>query len=305
MTRPADRREPSRGDRADASRRAAAPRDASRPTSPEPSRRTSGTPRLCEWCGEPIPAGARADAEVCGVVCRKRRWRFRRAVDGGVSRPASPRRRGTPQPSRLQAGRFAYADPPYPGKAGLYPEGLEVDHAELVDELEAGYPDGWALSTSAAALPAVLRLCPLEARVCIWRRRVRFSRSSRAVNAWEPLIVVRGRPLPTDVVQDLVDVLEDEVDVEDVAELVTLLDYRGRYDSLPDALVGMKPPEFAVWLFRQLGARAGDELVDLYPGSGAIGRAWELYTSRGPSSEPSREYSSEPSRVAGATGRLA
>jgi hypothetical protein len=27
----------------------------------------------------------------------------------------------------------------------------------------------------------------------------------------------------------------------------------------------------------QLGARAGDELVDLYPGSGAIGEAWRRY----------------------------
>ncbi len=39
----------------------------------------------------------------------------------------------------------------------------------------------------------------------------------------------------------------------------------------------MKPPQFAVWMFRQLGARAGDELVDLYPGSGAIGEAWRRY----------------------------
>ena len=40
----------------------------------------------------------------------------------------------------------------------------------------------------------------------------------------------------------------------------------------------MKPPQFAVWMFCQLGARPGDELVDLYPGSGAIGEAWRRYT---------------------------
>ncbi len=39
----------------------------------------------------------------------------------------------------------------------------------------------------------------------------------------------------------------------------------------------MKPPQFAVWMFCQLGVRAGDELVDLYPGSGAIGAAWRRY----------------------------
>jgi hypothetical protein len=44
------------------------------------------------------------------------------------------------------------------------------------------------------------------------------------------------------------------------------------------ALIGMKPPQFAIWLFAQLGARAGDELVDLYPSSGAVTEAWRRYT---------------------------
>ncbi|MGO9961708.1 MAG: hypothetical protein ACLP50_38005 [Solirubrobacteraceae bacterium] len=48
--------------------------------------------------------------------------------------------------------------------------------------------------------------------------------------------------------------------------------------SYPGALIGMKPPQFAIWLFAQLGARAGDELVDLYPGSGAVTEAWRRYT---------------------------
>ncbi|MGA2924417.1 MAG: hypothetical protein ABSG43_00270 [Solirubrobacteraceae bacterium] len=44
----------------------------------------------------------------------------------------------------------------------------------------------------------------------------------------------------------------------------------------------MKPPQFAVWMFEQLGACAGDELVDLYPGSGAVGMAWSRYVAEGP-----------------------
>jgi hypothetical protein len=39
----------------------------------------------------------------------------------------------------------------------------------------------------------------------------------------------------------------------------------------------MKPPQFAVWMVCQLGARSGDELVGLYPGSGAVGEAWRRY----------------------------
>jgi hypothetical protein len=58
--------------------------------------------------------------------------------------------------------RLAYADPSYPGE-GLAvsgsPDGGEVDHAALI----AGFAeyDGWALSISAEALPAVL-VCPPE-----------------------------------------------------------------------------------------------------------------------------------------------
>jgi hypothetical protein len=31
--------------------------------------------------------------------------------------------------------RFAFADPPYPGNAGHYPERQEVDHARLIARL--------------------------------------------------------------------------------------------------------------------------------------------------------------------------
>ena len=162
--------------------------------------------------------------------------------------------------------RFAYADPPYPGKAGYYVERQEVDHPSLLEHLADGWPDGWALSTSAAALRDVLPLCPAGTRGCVWRRQTRPTRARAPLSAWEPLLVYRGRELQTARVQDVID----------------HLDYRGRYDSFPGALVGMKPPEFAVWMFSLLGAKPGDTLDDLFPGSGAIGRAWDLYTSRGP-----------------------
>jgi hypothetical protein len=40
-------------------------------------------------------------------------------------------------------------------------------YRELIASLMDGY-DGWALSTSAAALRDVLSLCPPQARVCAW-----------------------------------------------------------------------------------------------------------------------------------------
>jgi hypothetical protein len=156
---------------------------------------------------------------------------------------------------------FAYADPPYPGKAGYYLERAEVDHASLVDRLTREYPGGWALSTSSRALRDVLLLCPPEVRVCAWFKGPRPTKSKRALVSWEPLIVCRGRQRRTDVVCDVADGL--------IAQ--------GRYRAFPGAMIGMKPPAFAEWMFRQLGASRGDRLDDLFPGSGAIGVAWARY----------------------------
>lgn len=258
----------------------------------EPSRGSAGAPAPltgpgapCQWgCGQTIPdispetgRRTRSDAETCGVVCRKRRNRFLQAPR------EQAQRRSTWDASAETPMRFAYADPPYPGKAGYYRDQPtyrgEVDHRDLIGRLVAEYWDGWALSTSAGALQAVLAHCPDDVRVCVWRRQVRPTRSRRALSAWEPLIVWRGRELPTDGPQPLVDELQTAPIVLDDRQLADVLDYRGRYDSFPGALIGMKPPEFSAWMFHQLGACEQDTLVDLFPGSGAVGRAWGMYVS--------------------------
>lgn len=38
---------------------------------------------------------------------------------------------------------------------------------------------------------------------------------------------------------------------------------------------GAKPEPFCLWLFSVLGARRGDRLHDIYPGSGAVKRTWD------------------------------
>ncbi len=110
--------------------------------------------RVCAWCDGPIPARARRAAVCCSVRCRQARHRFLRAAGYAGSVTGRPL-------------RLAYADPPYPSKAYLYRDHpdyrVEVGYAELIGRL-AGY-DGWALSTSAQALPAVLALCPPGVRV--------------------------------------------------------------------------------------------------------------------------------------------
>jgi hypothetical protein len=138
---------------------------------------------LCAWCENPIPAKARRDAVCCSVRCRQARHRFFRAV--GYADSVAPGRRL----------RLAYADPPYPAKARLYRDhpdyGGEVDHAALLAELSDH--DGWALSTSAEALPVVLVLCPPGVRIAAWHRGERPTRSRWPLHAWEPVLYSGGR----------------------------------------------------------------------------------------------------------------
>lgn len=164
--------------------------------------------------------------------------------------------------------KFAYADPPYLGCCGLYkhhhPDGRCWDdlatHRRLVSRLCDDYPDGWALSLHTPSLRDLLPLCPDDVRVGAWVKT--FASFKPNVNpgyCWEPVIFYGGRDLGRDV-----DTVRDFV-----SEPITL--QRG--------LTGAKPERVCWWVFDMLGAEAGDEMHDLFPGSGAVTRAWQTYTS--------------------------
>jgi hypothetical protein len=264
MTRPATvgvvfagKRDASCVDTVDASASAVA--DARR-ADPETTRRVpaGGTRRVCAWCEGPILAAARRDAQCCSVRCRQARHRFTRTVGPGRSVACG-------RPLRL-----AYADPPYPGKAYLYrghPDYAgEVDHTALIARL-AGY-DGWALSTSAAALPAVLALCPAGVRVAAWHRGERPTASRWPLNGWEPVIYHGGRPL---------DPSRPEADLQ-TRRIDSLVHGVSPMTTLPSRVIGAKPAAFCRWMFDLLGAAPGDHLDDLFPGSGVVHRAWCAFT---------------------------
>ncbi len=188
----------------------------------------------------------------CSQPCRQARHRFR----------LSPAAATAETPIRV-----GVADPPYPKLARKYYRdeptfGGEVDHGELVERLVSEFPDGWALCTSGAALPDVIRLCPRGVRVAIWVKGSRSCVSYRARSAYEPVILWGGRAHKMEIDEELDDVLT----------------WGGRQPSHPGALVGMKSAPFCEWLFRQLGLLRGDELADLFPGSGAVTRAWRIYS---------------------------
>lgn len=218
----------------------------------------------CAWCRGEISATARRDSRFCSKRCRQASHRFGRSCRAATH---------TSEPIRL-----GYADPPYPGLAERYyvdhPDYAgEVDHQALIRRLVDGY-DGWALSTSARALPAILALCvaaDVEARVAAWFRGDRPGRARWPRNAWEPVVFAGGRRVPS---------REGPRDA---------LVYHSRPRTTdPDRVIGAKPAEFAYWLFELLGALPGDSLDDLYPGSGGISRAWAVYSSRGSASDASR-----------------
>lgn len=211
-----------------------------------------------------MPAGARRDSITCSKRCRQARHRFITGV--GAARTTEERQ----APIRL-----AYADPPYPGMAGLYRDhpdyAGEVDHAELIRRLAIDY-DGWALSTSAASLQYVLSLCPPDVRVASWHRGERPTRSGRPLNGWEPVIYWGGRVDP-----DL-SLVDDGTRRGGPARRVDALAYFSRpRHADPDRILGGKPAPFCRWMFELLGAQPQDAFTDLFPGSGGVGRAWRVY----------------------------
>jgi hypothetical protein len=179
--------------------------------------------------------------------------------------------------------RFLYADPPYPGQAkrlyGDHPDYAgEVDHAELIERLEREFPDGWALSTSVPALGEVLSLCPagefvragqLKAgsgiRLCSWVRKPMPMPPARVMWTWEPLIIrtPNWRQRSSD------DFIADSLRASPPTRF------------LGGTITGQKPKAFCYWVFDLLGARPGDELVDIFPGSGAVGHEWNAFQAQG------------------------
>lgn len=164
--------------------------------------------------------------------------------------------------------RVAYADPPYPGKArkhyGSDPRCAEVDHAVLIARLE-GYYDGWALSTASTTLQTVLALCPPGVRIGAWVKPFAAGKPGVVLNyAWEPIIFKPVRK-PRELLVDY----------------VRANPMIGSHREGDSPVKGQKPLAFCFWLFCALGLRMGDTFADLYPGSGAVTRAWQEWRMQG------------------------
>lgn len=162
--------------------------------------------------------------------------------------------------------RFAYADPPYIGQAKRYYNCAEIDHAALIARLIDEFPDGWALSLSSPSLKIILPLCPDDVRIAAWVKPFcAFKRGVRPAYAWEPVIFRGGRnknaPVP-----------------EKGGKQITPKDYIAANITLKKGLVGAKPEAFCSWILDLLNVQIGDDLVDLFPGTGVMGRVLQIRT---------------------------
>jgi hypothetical protein len=168
--------------------------------------------------------------------------------------------------------KLAYADPPYLGCCGLYshrheaPYGCWDDpdtHRELIQRLRDEYPDGWALSLSSPSLEEILHICrevvgPNQVRVGQWVKPfASFKPNVNPAFAYEPVIFYGGRKRGR--------------------ELPTLRDWIAENITMEKGLTGAKPPKFCYWLFEFLGMQADDEFCDLFPGTGIVSQAWEIF----------------------------
>lgn len=156
--------------------------------------------------------------------------------------------------------KFAYADPPYVGQAKKHygkeeSYAGEVDHRELIDRMCRDFPDGWALSASSPSLREILPLCPEDIRIAAWVKPFAiFKPNVNPAYAWEPVIFRGGRKRDR--------------------KAQTVRDWLRCNVTLRRGLSGVKPEAFGFWLFDLLGMEPSDELVDLFPGSGAVTHAW-------------------------------
>lgn len=156
--------------------------------------------------------------------------------------------------------RFAYADPPYFGRCYFYRHDHggngrcwddQATHLALVARLRDEFPDGWALSCSTPSLRWLLPACPDDIRVAAWTKPYSAGRRGVAPRyAWEPIIFRGGHAK---------------------AGGTYVVDFISAPFRTRAGLPGAKPAAVCRWILNMLGYVDGDELVDLFPGTGVMG----------------------------------
>lgn len=175
--------------------------------------------------------------------------------------------------------KLAIADPPYPpfiGSGGrknrasrwygdgqrslkdrpsdYHPEAADWDkparHRLLLEQLMEEF-DGWAIATSPDGISAYGQL-PAAVRIMVWIKPNAQPGSHRLRSLWEPVLLYPPAGRRSN---------------------------RGGIGAMPDVLtanaprrgfIGAKPPAWTSWVLDALSFQPGDEVADLFGGSGAV-----------------------------------
>lgn len=162
--------------------------------------------------------------------------------------------------------KAAYADPPYLGCSAkhyshLHASAADYDdpetHRALIERLCDEY-ECWALSLHEPSLRTILAMCPDDVRVGAWVKPfAAFKANVTRAYAWEPVIFRFSRPR--------------------TRKQTTWRDFVSEPITMRRGFPGAKPDAFCYWVFDGLNLVPEDEFHDLFPGSDAVGVAWEKW----------------------------
>ena len=189
--------------------------------------------------------------------------------------PSMPYRK---EPRMSEGGlRIGYADPPYPGQSlkhyGDHPDYAgEVDHFELAEQLREF--DGWILHTSSPCLFHVQTALAASGEVAADEN---FKTGTYRTMAWVKPFAAFKPNVPVAYAWE--PVLVKPVRKPEVSGRMVMRDWLAENITMKRGLTGAKPDRLCRWLFEVVGADPADELVDMFPGSGAVSDAWNSWRS--------------------------
>jgi hypothetical protein len=166
--------------------------------------------------------------------------------------------------------KLAYADPPYLGCCKIYghrhqkPYGCWDDpttHMRVLEDLTEF--DGFAYSMTSQSLGAILPLAEklrMDYRIAAWVKPfAAYKANVRIAYTWEPVLFWPGRDSSTD-------------------GAPVGRDHLGEPITLQKGLTGAKPERFCRWVLDLMGYVPGDDVTDIFPGTGVLERVLDQGT---------------------------
>jgi hypothetical protein len=231
--------------------------------------------RTCAWCTGPIPHTARRDTVTCSKPCRQ--LEFSVVGVGGGDLRAGARAVGGCVASRSRR-------PVALGRAGPRRGQMRPTCRVGLERKRRGWPSSTRRTTTSSP-----RRGPATGSYLVdataWARPHTTRPPRWCTTGSAPAFHDGSREVPHD--GSAADLRDGSAASTRDGFPLTETESVVRTDSLvygsrprltdPARVTGAKPARFCKWLFELLGAADGDELVDLFPGSGGVERAWRIY----------------------------